>query len=181
MPLHLTLDGQPVEIRELGPEDERDVLDLFDAAEDWFLATTGQPAAPGDVQSLYYSLPEGASFEQKQLLLVVVDGRLAGLVDAVLHHPAQDACAVGMFLLHPHIRRQGLGTLVARALLAELAGRGITRLSASAADDWRPGLAFLRSLGFTLDEPRSPATANRNPGPGERTVVPATLRFGTPS
>ncbi|MFE5737781.1 hypothetical protein [Streptomyces celluloflavus] len=55
MLLNLGLGNQRIQVRDLEPRDENDVLALFGAAEDWFVAATGRPAAPGDVQSLYYA------------------------------------------------------------------------------------------------------------------------------
>jgi hypothetical protein len=56
-------------VRDLEPEDEDAVLEVFTASEDWFVAETGQPSAPGDVQSCLYVLPEGNDFEDKVLAL----------------------------------------------------------------------------------------------------------------
>ncbi|WP_190158212.1 GNAT family N-acetyltransferase [Streptomyces litmocidini] len=177
MLLDLELGGREVRIRDLEPADEQDVLALFDAAEDWFTAATGGPAAPGDVQSLYYGLPEGAAFEDKALLVVTVDGRIVGVIDAVLRHPTAGACSLGLFLVHPAFRRQGLGRLVASALLRELAGQDCTHVAASVAEGWQPGTGFLADLGFSFEAPRIPTNTHRNPGPGERPVVPARLRL----
>ncbi|MFF4973771.1 hypothetical protein [Streptomyces sp. NPDC001083] len=47
------------------------------------------------------------------------------------------------------------------------------------AEGLRPGRAFLTSLGFTFDLGAAgpSATANRNPGPGERAPVRARLHL----
>ncbi|MFJ5273385.1 GNAT family N-acetyltransferase [Streptomyces sp. NPDC088358] len=171
-------DGQ-FRVRDLEPVDEKAVLALFDAAEDWFTATTGQPAAPGDIQSLYYALPEGAAFEDKALLVIEADRHVVGLIDAVLHHPTVSTCSLGMFLVHPAHRRCGLGRQVASALFGELAARGHTEVVASVAEGWQPGRAFLAALGFTLGTPGPATNTNRNLGPGERPIIPA--RLGLPA
>lgn len=179
MPLDLDLADPRFRIRDLEPTDEPSVLALFDAAEDWFTATTGQPAAPGDVQSLYYVLPEGAAFDDKAILVIESEGRIVGLIDAVLRHPTASTCSVGMFLLHPAHRRRGIGSRAVSLLLGELAARGHTEVVASVAAELRPGRAFLTSLGFTFDLGAAgpSATANRDPGPGERAPVRARLHL----
>ncbi|WUH92498.1 GNAT family N-acetyltransferase [Streptomyces sp. NBC_00433] len=177
MLLDLALGDRKVQIRDLEPADEQDVLALFDGAEDWFTATTGQPAAPGDVQSLYYALPEGAAFQDKALIVITVDGRIVGVIDSVLRYPTPDGCSLGLFLIHPAYRRQGLGRLVASALLRELAAQDYTQVVASAVEGWQPGTGFLAELGFSFEAPRTPGNANRNLGPGERPVIPARLRL----
>ncbi|MYU51650.1 MULTISPECIES: GNAT family N-acetyltransferase [Streptomyces] len=177
MLLNLGLGNQRIQVRDLEPRDENDVLALFGAAEDWFVAATGRPAAPGDVQSLYYGLPEGAAFEDKALLVITADGRVVGVIDAVLRHPTAESCSLGLFLVHPAHRRHGLGRLTASALLGELASQGCTDVGASVAEGWQPGLKFLGALGFSFESPRTPANANRNLGPGERRIIPAGLRL----
>ncbi|MGW3497111.1 N-acetyltransferase family protein [Streptomyces sp. NPDC001020] len=177
MLLDLELGGWKVRIRDLEPDDEQDVLALFDAAGDWFTAATGQPAAPGDVQSLYYALPEGAAFEDKALIAVTVDGQIVGVIDAVLRYPTADACSLGLFLIHPAHRGQGLGRLVASALLRELAAQDYTQVAASVAEGRQPGMRFLADLGFSFEAPQIPGNANRNLGPGERPVIRARLHL----
>lgn len=175
----LDVDGRQSRVRELEPDDEESVLALFDAAEDWFTAATGRPAAPGDVQSLCYALPGTAAFEDKALLVIEADGRIVGLVDAVLRHPTAASCAVGMFLVHPAHRRRGLGRRAAAVLLADVAARGFTEVVASVSEGWQPGRDFLTALGFALDAPGTASYANRNPGPAERPTVRARLHLPT--
>ncbi|MFI1717050.1 GNAT family N-acetyltransferase [Streptomyces litmocidini] len=177
MLLDLEVDGRALRVRDLEPDDEPDVLGLFEACEDWFGHAFGQPAMPGDVQSLYYDLPEGAEFEDKVILVIEAEGRIIGLVDAVREYPERGACSVGSFLIHPEYRRYGLGRTVASALIGALVADGCTEVIASVAEGWRPGLKFLDALGFASEAPREAAPAHRNPGPGERPTVRARLRI----
>lgn len=146
-----------VAVREMRPEDEPQVAALFASCEDYFAAATGGPALPGDVQSLYYALPEGADFDQKRLLVMCRDGGVVGLVDVVDRHPDAGTCSVGVFLLAPEARREGIGTDVARRLLEEAAGRGMRNVTATCPRGWEPGLGFLRSLGFEIGVPHDSA------------------------
>lgn len=174
---NLRLGDRRFQVRDLEAADEEDLLALFDAAEDWFTTATGQPAAPGDVQSLYYALPEGAAFDGKALLVFTADGRIVGVIDAVLRHPTKDTCSLGLFLVHPAYRRHDLDSLVASPLLRELAAQGCTYVAASVTEGRQPGLTLLDHLGFSFETPGTPAGANRNLGPDERPVVPARLRL----
>ncbi|MFD8674400.1 GNAT family N-acetyltransferase [Streptomyces seoulensis] len=143
------LPGERVLLREPGPADEAALLKMFEECEDWFTAATGLPSAPGDVQSLYYALPEGADPGDKVLLLVERGGEVAGLVDAVRDWPEPGAVAVGLFLLAPWARGRGLGRAVAESLLA----RGAARVTATVPAGWRAGERFLEGLGFALGAP----------------------------
>ncbi|MGW2636139.1 GNAT family N-acetyltransferase [Streptomyces sp. NPDC001348] len=170
--------GERVVVREPVPADEGPLLDLFEACEDWFVAATGLPSAPGDVQSLFYALPEGARPEDKVLLVVERDGVVTGLVDAVLDHPEPGVVSVGMFLLAPWARGRGLGRAVAGSLLER--AEGVTRVRATVAPGWRAGEGFLRRLGFVLEEESAVGAevGNRRAGPRERSVRRAELRVG---
>ncbi|MEU6254071.1 GNAT family N-acetyltransferase [Streptomyces sp. NPDC047043] len=165
-------------VREMRPEDEPAVAALFAACEDYFVAATGNPALPGDVQSLYYALPEGADFDQKRLLVMCRGADVVGLVDVVDRHPDVESCAVGAFLVAPEARREGIGSGVARRLIAEAAGRGMRRVTATVPRGWEPGLGFLRSLGFEIGAPESEAegtVGNRTRHPEETGLCTARL------
>lgn len=125
-------------IREFAPADEAVVQELFAASADYFRAATGDVAAPGDVQSLFHAVPEGAELDAKRLLVLVRDGLVIGLVDVVLGHPELDAVTVGLFLLHPEHRREGLGHVVATALTQRARELGYWRVSSSTPPYWEP-------------------------------------------
>lgn len=149
--------GRIVVREQLEPEDEPGILELFAACDDWFEAVTGGPSGPGDVQSLFYALPEGASFEDKRLFTIRDGDKIVGLIDAVLGFPHRTAAAVGLFLVAPSHRGRGLGTAVANVLLAEARESGLDTVTASAHDAWPPGREFLRALGFTIGPPAESA------------------------
>ncbi|MER6348672.1 GNAT family N-acetyltransferase [Streptomyces sp. NPDC001595] len=166
----------PLAVRALRPEDEPDAARLLAACDDYLVTATGSPALPADVQSLYYSLPEGASYERKHLLVLVREDVLVGLVDAVEDHPETATCSVGLFLLAPRARGQGLGTRAARYLLRAAAARGTRRVTATCPRGWAPGRAFLTRLGFEIHEPApepSAVVGNRLRRPAERHLCTA--------
>ncbi|MBY8342512.1 GNAT family N-acetyltransferase [Streptomyces spinosirectus] len=168
-----------IEVREMRPEDEAGVVRLFTACEDYFVAATGAPALPADVQSLYYALPEGAEPDQKRLLVLCRgEDDVVGLVDVVDRWPDVGTCSVGVFLVAPEVRRQGVGAGVARRLIEEAAGRGMRTVVATCPGDWEPGLGFLRSLGFEIGRPEEQVgetVGNRTRHPGEKGLCTARL------
>lgn len=170
--------GERVVVREPSPADEAALLKLFEECEDWFVAATGLPSGPGDVQSLFYSLPEGTRPDDKVLLVLERDGVVAGLVDAVRNHPGPGAVAVGLFLLAPWARGRGLGRALAETLLARAGDASL--VTATVPAGWHCGARFLERLGFTLDAaaPAPMEVGNRRAGPREEGVRRAEWRPG---
>jgi GNAT superfamily N-acetyltransferase len=152
--LEVMVDGRCLLVRSLRPDDAAGVDALLRASAEWFERLTGRPAPeaamPGDVQSLFYALPEGATFDDKHLLVIEDRHAVIGLVDYVEHHPGPADCAVGLFLVNPDDRGFGVGTAVAASLLSRLRAAGFTRVTATSAAEWRSGLRFLAALGFTV-------------------------------
>jgi GNAT superfamily N-acetyltransferase len=153
--------GRIVVREQIEPDDEPGILELFASCDDWFEAVTGGPSGPGDVQSLFYALPEGANFEDKRLFTVRDGEKIVGLVDVVAGHPHRRACAVGMFLIAPSHRRQGVGTAVAGTLLTEARSLGFEEVTATNNAEWKAGTAFLRHLGFAIADDDGDAAARR--------------------
>lgn len=165
-------------MRELEPADEAAVLALFAESAEYFLAATGLPSGPGDVQSLYYALPAGADPAAKQLLVIESDGQLVGIVDIVVGHPTADAASCGLFLLAPSARRRGVGSAVAAELLATARRTGVTRLSATVPSSAPAGRQFLRTLGFAEAPLDDRATiGNRTAWPGESGLLAVHLEL----
>lgn len=180
MHIEVDVEGHLVVVRDLEPADEQAVLDVFTACEDWFVAETGQPSAPGDVQSAFYAIPEGSDFEDKVLLVIETGGEVVGFIDAVRRYPHTAAVAVGTFLVRPEYRRNGIGRAVAQALFTAAAESDFAQINTHVTQGWEPGRRFLAALGFTLSAPR-PArqTVDRNVGAGEeRAVIPALMAIG---
>jgi GNAT superfamily N-acetyltransferase len=173
----ITVAGRHLALRELAPADEAPVLELLAACEDYLVSATGLPAAPGDVQSLYYGLPDGAAEDDKVPLVAVEGERVIALIGAVRRYPGPADCSVGLFLVAPAARRQGIGTAVAAALLDEARAAQAERVTASTPAGREPGAAFLRARGFTLTEPAAPGATvgNRSAGPRERPAIRAIL------
>jgi GNAT superfamily N-acetyltransferase len=181
MRIDLSVDGHPVAVRDLEPTDEQAVLAVFNASDDWFLAATGQPSAPGDVQSAYYSLPEGYEFDDKVLLVIEAGREIVGFIDALRRYPYTASVGIGTFLIRPEFRRLGIGRAVAQALSTAAVEQDFVQISTHVVEGWTPGRRFLAALGATFSKPAVPGGAgNRNVGPEEGTkkVIPATIVIG---
>ncbi|GLY53666.1 GNAT family N-acetyltransferase [Lentzea sp. NBRC 102530] len=138
-------------LRDFTPADEPEVLRLFADCDDWFQAATGHPSGPGDVQGLFYSVPEGASFEQKHLLVAQAEGMI-GFVDLTIDHPEPRHASIGFFLVPKDLRRWGIGREMVKALTERFPD--VTRAHVRL-DEFQPGTEFLKAMGFVFDGQRA--------------------------
>ncbi|MER6046195.1 GNAT family protein [Streptomyces sp. NPDC001793] len=172
-----TAAGRRYAVREADPDDEPAMWALFEAATAYFEAATGLPPGPADVQSLHYSLPPGADWRDRRVLVVTEEAptsggtpAIAGIIDVVLRFPKPDACSVGLFLLHPSLWGTTLGPALARGLLERAAASGIRRVTATVPSRWERGRRFLSSLSFT---PAGPSPQDSAPQESAPTRLPA--------
>ncbi|QNP73497.1 GNAT family N-acetyltransferase [Streptomyces roseirectus] len=170
--------GRPHTVRDAQPADEPALWSLFQACADYFEAATGLPPAPGDVQSLFYGLPEGADWDDKRILVATdADGTVVALADVVMRYPAPEDCSVGLFLVHRSRQRASLGTSYATHLIRKATETGVRRITATVPRGWESGRRFLGALSFTFTGvPAREESRNRNRGPRETAVDVAELR-----
>lgn len=166
----------PIVVREqIEPDDEPGILRVFEESNDYFEAVTGGPSGPGDVQSLFYSLPEGADLDDKRLLTMRADDQIIGVVDATLRYPTSRACTVGLFLITPAYRRRGVGAAVSGILLDLLRELQFDEVTASATEGWAPSSGFLQHLGFQIGDVQLASSGNRRTARNAAPVRRATL------
>jgi len=84
--------------------------------------------------------------------------RLVGFIVGFISADRRDEAYVHMVGTDPNHRRQGLGRLLYRRFLDDIAGRGVRRVTAVTWPGDRASVAFHRALGFTPDT--GPGTQN---------------------
>ncbi|WP_129668856.1 GNAT family N-acetyltransferase [Phytoactinopolyspora endophytica] len=170
----------PLTLREqIEPDDEPGLLALFGECDDWFEATTGGPSGPGDVQSLFYAVPEGVSLDDKYLFTLRDGERIVGMVDVVARYPDPRSCVIGTFLIAPSHRRSGVARAVAQVLLSEAREVGFKQVTTTVIDSWPPSAAFAEAMGFEIGDIIARG-GNRRAGEHEATLRRATLNLEGP-
>jgi GNAT superfamily N-acetyltransferase len=84
--------------------------------------------------------------------------RLVGFIVGFISPDRRDEAHVHMVGTDPNHRRQGLGRLLYRRFLDDVAGRGVRRVTAAIWPGDRASVAFHRALGFAPDS--GPGTQN---------------------
>ncbi len=146
-------------IRWLTPRDGPLLQRLFDRCPDYAEIVEGAPVSPTAAEELFQSLPPGGSFSDK-MVIGIFDrlGEPVGVLDGVRHYPEENIWWIGLLLLAPEARNQGIGRQVAEAFINNARANGGKVLMLGVVEDnWR-AFQFWSQNGFGLarkTEPRA--------------------------
>lgn len=135
-------------LRILAPEDAPALQRVFKAAGDHFLAITGRPEPAPDAAE--QELRGCAATPGRDAALVTLrdGGEAVGALAWWAGNPQPELALLGMLLVVPERRGQGVAREALGALEAWLAGRGIRRLRTGVSSRDRRAGAVLPALGF---------------------------------
>jgi GNAT superfamily N-acetyltransferase len=144
--------GLPDENLLLRPLDERygDQLQaLCDECAAFTQEVTGLPPGPAEAQSLFIAIPPHGDYAQKRLWGVFdPEDALIGVIDASFGHPAPGRFWIGVVLLRPAWRRQGVGRALVKFLQDYAARHGAASIGLAVKADYAPAQAFWAAQDF---------------------------------
>jgi ribosomal protein S18 acetylase RimI-like enzyme len=146
----IAFDAGRFRLKPLRPESDGAAIDdLAQRCADYTLMLTGEPPSHDSSADFFAAIPEGKTRDD-MLKLGVFDhaGKLIGLVDIARDHPAPGTWYLGLLLIDPAARSQGIGAAVVRGVKAQAARSGATRLMLSVVAENERALKFWTSLGF---------------------------------
>jgi len=122
---------------------------LLDRADEYFNRITGYPAGLAENQTLYSSLPEGVSYEDKFLFGLFDGNSLLCCADVIRGYPRLNIAEIGTFIVDWQVRRRGYGART----MAEIEERaktwpGIDRLRCEVPVVLHDGIKFLEAGSF---------------------------------
>ena len=134
----------------LGPGNEALLHHVFTAAGDYFLPLTGR--AEPDPSAARHEIEACSTHASRAIALLtsLESGEPAGSVGWWLGNPEPDVALIGLLMLVPERRGQGLGREVIEALAERFAADGIRRLRTAVPTTHYAAHDFLRSVGFTM-------------------------------
>ncbi len=100
-------------IHRLTSQDAPVLQRLFEKCQDYMLLVDGHPAVPNAAVGEFQDRPPGKSIEDK-FLFGIVDSHneLVGELDVLRAYPEEDTWWIGLLLLNPAVRSQGIGEKV---------------------------------------------------------------------
>lgn len=96
--------------KEIDESYSEDVLGLFQLCGDFFNLVGGQ--VPTDTEDYFNELPPGKDREEKHLIGIFDGKKLVAAVDIVENYPRDKEWIIGLLVVHPAYRRQGLGSKI---------------------------------------------------------------------
>jgi RimJ/RimL family protein N-acetyltransferase len=98
------------------PSARQAVAALFEECADYFVLVEGCLPSSLQTEDFFTGIPEGFTLHDVLLHAVIVDGKWVGVTSLLMRWNRPDKCMLGLMLLNPRVRGNGLG----QAVLAEL-------------------------------------------------------------
>jgi ribosomal protein S18 acetylase RimI-like enzyme len=121
---------------------------------DFVEATTGHQPRDDEAARLLAGLPPGKTLADKQVLGVHRDGEMVGVVDLLHGYPGPTDWYVGLLLITPEARGNGLGTSVVDEIVKRVIAEGGRALHLVVREDNPRAVAFWRRRRFELIDRR---------------------------
>ena len=124
------------------------VTDLVARAADYVLLETGLPPDDTFVDEIFHGLPPGVGPEAVIALGLCRGPVLDGVASIAFGWPEPADAYLGLMLLDPKARGQGLGPILLEASLDAARGRGATRMLLAVLDENPRARTFWERMGF---------------------------------
>ena len=132
----------------LGEDDCADIDALYDRCADFIRLSEGRDPVPGDGRMLLIERPEAAPDVEK-LVMGLYDGPcLIGVLDLLKDYPSEGIWYLGLMLIEPARRRDGLGSALFEALGGWVAGQGGQVMRLAVIEQNAAGPRFWTRQGF---------------------------------
>jgi GNAT superfamily N-acetyltransferase len=141
--------GEGFTVRPLDRSEQDAVQTLMTACDDYAVMLTGKPHGPEAASDVFTSLPPGKDYTDKFVLAVdTPDKPLIGIIDAIRNYPEDGVWFIGLQLLHPAHRSQGLGEKVYEAFAEWAFSQGCDIVRLGVVKQNERGLQFWTKVGF---------------------------------
>ncbi len=149
---------QAYSVQRLSLEDIEAVQALCEKCLDYMLLVDGHPADPDGVERDFQEVPPGNLPEDKFVFGIVNQRNdLVGLLDVVHSYPEKKIWWIGLLLLIPDIRSQGIGQKVLEGFANYVRANGGQAIMLGVVEDNARAYQFWSRVGFELvrrTEPR---------------------------
>jgi len=153
------VEEQDYSVRLLTYEDVKAIQRLYEKCVDYMLLVDGHPAGQNAAEEEFQDLPPGRSADDK-FMFGIVDplNELIGVLDVMRWYPDEATWWIGLLLLVPEIRSQGVGEKVLKGFTEYVKMNGGKAIMLGVVEDNEHAYQFWSKMGFEFirdTEPRS--------------------------
>jgi GNAT superfamily N-acetyltransferase len=145
-------------VKWLRPDDAVRLQALFDVCADYALIVDGEPFSPTAAEEEFTAGPPGKALDDKFVYgLVDPHGEIAGLLEGMRDYPEPGVWWIGLLLLAPEVRGQGVGRRLIEGFIEYARLQGAVRLMLGVVEENRAAYRFWEQMEFTrvrTTEPR---------------------------
>jgi GNAT superfamily N-acetyltransferase len=153
-----TLNHPGYSVQLLNPPDAGILQTLYERCTEFALLTDGHPPAPSAARDAFEAVPDGKTTKDKYILgLFDPQNELIRMIESIRHYPDQETWWIGLMMLNPEQRGQGLGAEFYQAFEQWAAAQAVNQISLSVIEANELGFQFWQRLGFKVirkTEPR---------------------------
>lgn len=142
--------GNGYKMKSLSLEDNESVEKLCEKCSDYYLLHAGVLPSKKEIDEIFIVLPPNKNHEDKFVLGIYgLYSELVGIVDIVKDFPDNGEWMLGLMLIEPKERGNGLGKIVHKALIEWATNFGAKSFRIGVIEDNHKGANFWSSLGYT--------------------------------
>lgn len=131
---------------------------LYEQCTEFALLTDGQPPSSTAARDEFDAVPDGKTTQDKYIFgLFDPQNHLSGMIESIRHYPDNQTWWLGLMMLSPQQRGQGLGSEFYHAFEDWVSAQAVKQVSLSVVEANELGLQFWKRLGFEVirqTEPR---------------------------
>ena len=153
-------------VQPLKPEEAELLQRLYDECTDFALVVGGEPFSPTAAQVEFRCIPDGKSLSDKRMFgLINTRGEIAGLLEAVQNYPEETTWWMGLLMLAPESRGQGVGREMVRGFSGYVRLRGGKAIMLGVVEDNKGAFRFWQKMGFVVVRKTEPRRFGRKMQP----------------
>ena len=137
-------------IKSLSEENHKIVEKLCEKCSDYYILHDGILPSKEEIDEIFTTLPPNKNYEDKLVLGIYKFGnKLVGIVDIIRDFPTVGEWMLGLMLIEPEERGNGLGKIVHEALIGWAINLGAKSFRVGVIEDNNKGINFWSTLGYT--------------------------------
>jgi GNAT superfamily N-acetyltransferase len=144
-------------LRTLSETDRETLQNLFEKCADYVQIVNGEDVSPTEADDALSGGPPGRSLKDKFLFgLFDPQGELVAVLDAFKNYPDAGTWWIGLLMLAPAVRGQGIGRKLMDGFTQYIHSQGGAAIMLGVVEDNKAAYDFWQRMGFTLQSKTDP-------------------------